>query len=262
MVFKITIKLAVPWLLAAQAWGACAAAAPLKIYGMESPPICFRNGDQIDGLVVELAREIQRRIGSSDPIDIVPWARANAMSTMEPNVLLLSIVKTPERAHYLSFVGPVFQSELKGYVLRSRLDELKARDPEWRHTRAGARRGSVFVTRARERGYDVQEELTGLDIAVRMLLARRFDLWFEGQEIVDGALRQAGRTPFDVVPVVSLGNDEVYFAFSQGTPETVVQAWDSAMHAMKRDGTFQKIHQRWIPHEPLPSDLRPGQRVP
>lgn len=258
MVLKTITTRAAPWLLAALAWGAGAVAAPLKIYGMESPPICFRDGEQVDGLVVDLAHEIQRRIGNSDPIEIVPWARANTMATMEPNVLLLTIVRTPERARYLSFVGPVFQTELKGYVLRSRLEELKARDPEWRHARAGARRGSVFVTRARERGYDVREELTGLDIAVRMLLARRFDLWFEGQEIVDGALRQAGHTPVDVVPVVSLGTDEVYFAFSQGTPEEVVQAWDSAMHAIKRDGTFVKIHRRWIPHEPLPSDVRPA----
>lgn len=243
-------------LLAAPAW---AAPAPLKIYGMESRPISFHDGQRADGLVVEMAQEVQRRIGNRDPIEIVPWARANSMATMQPNVLLLSIVKTPERARYLRFVGPIFQTDLWGYVLRSRVEALRARDPEWRHTRAGARRGSVFVSRARERGYDVQDELTGSDNAVRMLMAQRFDLWFEGQEIVAGALLKAGYAPSEVVPVVSLGSDQVYFAFSRGTPEPVVQAWEGAIRAMKRDGSFQKIHQRWIPHYPLPADARSAQ---
>lgn len=119
----------------------CAAAPALKIYAMESPPVSFSDGGRATGLVVEVAREIQRRVGSDDPIDIVPWARANSVAGVEPNVVVLSIVRTAERERTLRFVGPIFQTEMWGYVLRSRVDELKAQDPGWHRLRAGGRRG-------------------------------------------------------------------------------------------------------------------------
>jgi len=177
-----------------------ALAVQLKIYAMESPPVSFSDGGHATGLVVEVAREVQRRIGNSDPIGIVPWARASSVAGVEPNVLLLSIVRTAERERTLRFVGPIFQTEMWGYVLRSRVDELKAQDPGWHHLRAGGRRGSIFVSRAREQGYNVTEELNGTDIAVRMLMARRFDLWFEANEIVLGSFQQAGHRQEDVLP--------------------------------------------------------------
>ncbi|MFA9216297.1 MAG: transporter substrate-binding domain-containing protein, partial [Sphingomonadaceae bacterium] len=101
----------------------------LHIYGMEGRPISFLNGNQPDGMVVELAREVQRRIGSKDPIQIIPWARANALAASKQNALLLSIVRTPERDRYLRFVGPVFYSHISAYAVRNRASELRKRDP-------------------------------------------------------------------------------------------------------------------------------------
>ena len=229
-----------------------ASAAPLKIFAMESAPVSFSDNGHATGLVVEVAREVQRRAGSSDPIEIVPWARAYSMAGIEPNVVLLSIVRTAERERTMRFVGPIFQTEMWGYALRSRLDQLRAQDPGWHHVRAGGRRGSIFVSRAREQGYNVTEELNATDTAVRMLMAGRFDLWFESNEIVAGAMRQAGHPLEEVAPVTTLGTDMVYFAFSHGTPDSVVQTWDAALKAMKRDGSFQKLHQHWMPGHALP----------
>lgn len=233
------------------AWPAPAA---LKIYAMESRPVSFAEGGKSAGLVVELAREVQRRIGNTDPIDIVPWARANLLAEKEANVLLLSTISTPQRDRYLRYVGPLFQLHLGGYALRSRAAELRARDPGLRSLRAGARRGSVFIKAARDAGYNLTEEVNGSEIAARMLFAKRFDLLFDGDEIISGAVRRVGRDPDELEVMVKLGTKNVNFAFSRGTPDSVLQAWAAALREMKRDGSYQAIHRRWLPGYALPPD--------
>lgn len=232
--------------------------AALKIYGMESRPVSFMEEGKATGLVVELAREVQRRIGSADPIEIVPWARAHVLAEKEANVLLLSTISTPERDRYLRYVGPLFQLHLGGYALRSRAAELRARDPSLRSLRAAARRGSVAIKAARDAGYNLTEELNGSEIAARMLFARRFDLLFDGDEIITGAVRRVGRDPDELEVIIKLGAKNVNFAFSSGTPDSVPQAWAAALREMKRDGSFQIIHRRWLPGYALPPEAGPG----
>lgn len=231
-------------------------AQPLRIFGMESRPVAYLEGGRPAGLTVELAQQIQQRIGSSDPIAIIPWARANSLAMHEPNVLLLSIVRTPERELRLVFIGPVFTAYISAYALKGRGDELRAMGDGIYKLRAGARRGSIFAARARSLGYNVTDEPVSSEAAARMLMNKRFDLWFDGEEIVGPALELAGHVKADVELVRRLSMEEVNFAFSKGTAPATIRAWEGALRDMKRDGSFQKIHQRWLPNYPLPADAR------
>lgn len=238
-------------LLLASPWASGQAA--LKIYAMESWPISFTQDGQPAGLVVDMAREVQRRLGGREAIEIVPWKRAHVMAEGEANVLLLSIIRTPERDQYLRYIGPVFQLHLTCYAQRSRAASLRASDPGLRKLRAGARRGSVFIKLARDAGYNLTEEINSSEIALRMLMAGRFELWFDGEEIVTGALRRAGYDPNALEVMIRLGTQDVNFAFSTGTPDATLRAWEGALRAMRRDGSYQAIHRRWLPGYPVPS---------
>jgi len=241
-------------LLAAGAAGA--QEAPLRIYGMESKPVSFMGEAGPSGIVVEIAQHIQQRLGRRDPIEIVPWARANTLALSQPNILLLSIIRTPERERRLSFVGPVFVGYISVFTRKGEAARIAAMGDGIYQLRGGARRGSVFVERARSKGYNVTDEPVSSELAARMLMSRRFDLWFDGEEIIGHALEQAGYARGDVELVRQLSTDDVNFAFSAGTPQATVQAWDAALREMKRDGSFQKIHRKWLPHYPLPADAR------
>ena len=236
----------------------CSAAPALKIYAMEARPISLSEAGVPTGLVVELAREVQRRIGSHDEIQILPWARANLLAAAEPNVVLLSIIPTPERDQFLRYVGPVFQLHLSCYALRSRAARLRARDPSLRTLRGGARRGSIFVKLARDAGYNVVEEINNSDLAVRMLAAGRYDVLFDGDEIVTGAMQRTGLDRTQLENMQSLGVKSVYFAFSKGTPDSVLLEWEAALRSMRHDGTYQRIHRQWLPNYALPPDVRPA----
>lgn len=201
---------------------AVAAAAPLKIYGMESKPISFMHGDRPDGFAVELARAIQDRLGQHDAIEIVPWARANALTA----------------------------AALKGQPAEWRRRKI---DPH--QLRGGARRGSIFVSLPRAQGYTVSDETNTSETAAKMLMNRRFDLWFDGEELYVDALRLAGYRAAEVEVAFRLDLVEVHFAFSKGTAPATIRAWDQALREMKRDGGFLAIYRRWLEPHQLPPDV-------
>ncbi|TFW25813.1 substrate-binding periplasmic protein [Duganella callida] len=230
------------------------AAGPLKIYGMESQPISFLHGARADGFAVELTRHLQQRLGRHEPIEIVPWARASAQAELAPDVLLLSIVRTPERERHLQFAGALFTSQVVAYAVKGRAERWRSQHTDLHTLRGGARRGSIFVSLPRAQGYRILDETNTSATAARMLMNGRFDLWFDSEELAREAVRQAGYQPADVEVALRLDQVEVDFAFSRGTPAATVQAWADALREAKRDGSFGKIFLKWLPPAQLPAD--------
>ena len=252
--------------LAAWPCRACAragAAAPLRIYTIDSKPVGFLDRGRPAGFAVDLAQQIQQRIGGREPVQIIPWARANTIAMSEANVLLLTVARTPERERRLVFVGPVFVAHVSAFALKGRGAELRALGDGIYKLRGGARRGSIFAQRARSFGYNVTDEPASSEVAARMLMSKRFELWFDGEELVGPALEKAGYPSDSAELVKQLSVDDVYFGFSRDTPPETVRAWDAALRDMKRDGTFLRLHQYWLPQTALPADLRPqGKTAP
>jgi polar amino acid transport system substrate-binding protein len=233
------------------------ALAPLKIYGMENKPVSFMGDGQPDGLVVELVTHIQEKLGRPERVEIIPWTRANALAKAEPNVMLAAVVRTPEREAVLHFVGPVFTTRVSAYAVKGRLNELRRKDPGLRTVRVGGQRSTAFVSLPRRMGYNVTDEVNSAETAAKMLMNRRFDLWSVAEELMPAAMERAGYRPDAVELAFNLSVDSVYFGFSRGTPAATIVAWSEALREMKRDGSFQKIHQKWLPGSRLPPDLSP-----
>ena len=51
--------------------------------------------------------EIQKRIGSPEPIQVYPWARAYKMALEEENVVLFGMTYTQDRSELFKWVGPL-----------------------------------------------------------------------------------------------------------------------------------------------------------
>lgn len=232
-----------------------ALAGPLKIYGMENRPVTFMDGGRPAGMAVDLIEEIQRRLGERHPVELIPWARANTLAH-GPDVMLAAVVRTPERSH-LHFVGPIFTSRISAYVVKGRLPELRARDPALTSLRAGAQRSTVFSSLPKRMGYHLTDETNSADIAVKMLMSKRFDVWFTAEELMPGAMLRAGFKPSQVELAFNLSVEGVYFAFSPGTDDNVIAAWAATLRAMKHDGSYLRIHRRWLSPTQLPADVAP-----
>lgn len=88
-------------------------------------------------------------------------------------------------------------------------------------------------------------------VIAKMLMMKRFDLWCEGSVVVPTVLKETGYSINDVEKVMVLDSLELYLAFSPKTPLALIRIWEDALRQMKKDGSFQKIHQKWLPNNTL-----------
>ena len=50
----------------------------------------------------------------------------------------------------------------------------------------------------------------------------------------------------------------MYIAFSKKADKKLVEIWQSTLDEMKKDGSFNKLHQKWLKTAKIPGVAKPG----
>lgn len=227
-------------------------ATPLVIYTEELPPLNYLQDGKLTGLSVEVVKEIQKRIGDSTPIQLVPWARGYEAALEQTNTVLFSTTRTEEREKLFKWVGPLTQWSYVFYKKRGSPITLK--------TLKDARQVGTIATYqddAREqflqqKGFTNLESSPKLISCVRKLMGGRVDLWLDSNLTAHRVIKNAGYNPADLEPVLMVKTNQLYIAFSRSTADMVVQQWQSTLNKMVQDGSYQKIYHRWLPTRKRP----------
>ena len=70
------------------------------------------NNRIITGISIEIVQAIQKQIGNSDAIKVLPWSRALKLLAKKKNSALFSTARTPEREDTYKWVGPLAKLEI------------------------------------------------------------------------------------------------------------------------------------------------------
>lgn len=221
--------------------------AELRILAVDEAPASFINADgQVEGLIIDVVKELQRRLGDTTPIQMLPEQRALMLASTTPDTLLLGFSRTPAREQLFHMITPVLR---KSWVLYGRQGD----SPEVANLRDLAAVHHIGVVRGDIREiYLRQQGLTNLDPVaehqhnLRKLLGKRIDL-MAYEPLGMAWLCRELQLPLTVVePVLTLGESEVYIMLSrQGTSNERVLAWQQAAAAMQADGSVAAITALW-----------------
>lgn len=111
------------WLLL-WCWLGSAAGANIQAVTEELPPYNYRDRDGlVTGLSVDLLQRMVDRSKlslDSKGVQLLPWARAYQMALHQPNTVIFSIVRLPEREALFHWVGPIAPRTLWFYRLAKR----------------------------------------------------------------------------------------------------------------------------------------------
>lgn len=222
------------------------AAEALKIYGVEEAPGSFAsNTGRPIGLTVDIAAEIQRRVGNHDPVKIVPETLALESARTQPNVVAFSFSRTAERESQFHWITQVVRKPWVLYALKTSKLEASSLGDMRTIGKIGVVDGDV---RAK---YLQKEEFGNLVIAadpeenIRNLLNGTVHAIFYEPAGVAFYCRKL-KCENLLAHVYSPRSSDVYLLMSKGTDPKVVKAWQDAAAAMKSDGTFDRIARRWI----------------
>lgn len=219
----------------------------LRLISEDFPPVNFEENGRPDGLAAQLVAEIQHRLGRHEPVEFMPWSRGYRLAQGPGPVCLFTMARTAEREPLFKWVGPVV-------TFYNALYAIKGPGRRYRTLEEAQRARAILVVRdwfsARElakRGFRNLVEVGDPARALRMLLARRAPLMAADSVLMPKLVRDA-RLPEDAVEsVFSYAGADGYLAFSLATPDTEVAQWQTALDALKADGSFLRVFKRWLP---------------
>lgn len=222
-----------------------AEAAELTILTENLPPLNYVQGGVLVGPSVDIVREIQRRVGSADPIRVYPWARAYKMALEDENVILFSTTYTEDRKDKFKWIGPL---ATKRDILVARKDAgltIGTLEDAKQVRRIGTLRDDTRERFLLMHGFTNLEAVSDEQKNAQKLVLGRIDLWAYKKPGLKTVCMLAGVNVDDLEEVYHLRTIDVMIAFSKTTDDAVVRAWHKAFDDMQADGSFLRIRRDW-----------------
>jgi polar amino acid transport system substrate-binding protein len=205
-------------------------------------PHSMLEGKRVVGIGADTVREIMGRARIDHTIELLPWKRAYTAALERPDTCVFSTTRTPERETLFKWIGPIGEAD---WVLMGRADRHLRLDTleDARRYRIGTYNGDARDHYLRARGFDVDPAPNDL-INPRKLMANRIDLWAASIRRGSDTVARMGYGD-KIVPLLVFNSVRVYLACNRAVPDALTARMETALVAMERDGTLQRILHRY-----------------
>ena len=227
------------------------AAAELTILTEEFPPLNYTENGKLTGAMTEVVREITRRLGIADHIQVMPWARGYKRLLTEPNTALFTTARTEARESLFHWVGPLHSARIGLYARKSDPRQIDSIEAAMQVGAIATYRDDVREQLLKSLGFTNIDSSNSPHSNIRKLMSGRVDLWIFDNVGAQQVAREAGIDPQDIKEVLTLQQRVSYIAISKPTSPAIVQRWQAALDEMKADGTFWWLTRKWLPPDAI-----------
>jgi polar amino acid transport system substrate-binding protein len=219
--------------------------AELTILTENLPPLNYVKDGMLVGPSVEIVKEIQKRVGSSEEIKVYPWARGYKMALEDENVVLFGMTHTEVREDIFKWVGPL--ATKRDILVAKKGSGIKINNLEdaKKVNRIGTLRDDTRERLLQSHGFTNLESVSDEQKNAKKLVMGRIDLWAYKQPGLKTVCELAGVDYNEIEEIYHLRVIDVSIAFSKKTSDSIVQKWRKAFNDMVADGTVKKIRDKW-----------------
>jgi polar amino acid transport system substrate-binding protein len=219
----------------------CAVAAtPLTVVTEEFAPYSYVESGEVSGYSTEVVRAALARAGIDYSIQIYPWARALQMATARPNVLIYSIVRTPQRENQFQWIAAIAPRNVYLYKLAARQDIQVHALADLKPYRIAANRGDVVEEQLHQLG--LTADLSAKDVfSLQKLIAGRVDLMVATELSIEGVCQRANVSCALLERGMQMPEISGYYvAASLGTPAATVQRLRQAFVQLRNSDAIRQ----------------------
>lgn len=238
------MKTALKWLLLALSLGAPQARAEAIVAVTETTPYTYLQGDQVAGTATEVVERTLGLAGLQDyRIHLYPWARAYDIALKEPNVLIYLIARTPAREQQFKWVGEIMKIEYHLYRLKTRDDIVVNNLADAVRYRIGVMRDDVRHQFLMNKGFTKLVVSSEWNDNFNKLLHRQVDIVPLTADDAQGLCAEASFdcTGLERILTLDEASTGLYMAYSQPTPDDLVERTRAAFARLASDGTVARI---------------------
>ena len=208
----------------------------------EAYPLSYH--DPIDSKVKGFATEIIQRVmddaGLNYTITVLPWPRAYKKALTEPNTLVYSLGRLPDREDLFIWLNKIINIEYNFYTQDEKL--LNATLIDIINLPVAVIRESVSHLILKKRGFKNFFFINNASHASQLFVRNRISLifgsslWFA--EVMKENPPPSNRLPIDDFDALTI---ELYFAINPKSDPIVVNKIRKSMKKIVKDGSFKKI---------------------
>jgi len=220
--------------------------APLRV-GVSPvfPPMVFKQGKELVGVEVDLARALAEHLGRKLVFVEVPWNdQIEVLNSGKTDIIMSSMSITRARKFVVNFSQPYFMVGQMALVRREDKYQYALGFPQKPPRPVGvikATTGEFLVQRdlpkAKRKTFRNGEE------AARALIRKKIDLFMSDSSLVWYLAGVHAADGLSVVPIV-LSEEQLAWAVRK-TDDTLLASVDDFIRQAKRDGRLLKVFRRW-----------------
>ena len=198
----------------------------------------FAQEDNIDGIAVDIVREMFKRAGVKYSLTLrFPWDRIYKLALEKPGYGVFVAARLPEREQLFKWVGPIGPDD---WVMLAKGDSpisLNNLD-DARQYRVGAYKGDAISEYLTDKGVEHSTSLRDQENA-RKLEAGQIDLWATGDPAGRYLAKQEGISGLKTV--LRFDSAELYLALNKEMPDEIVAKLQAALDQMRAEGFVDDI---------------------
>lgn len=213
----------------------------------EFKPYNYTENNRQTGLAVDLLKRawIEMNV-APQPLHFLPWTRAYEMLESEKNIVLFSMLRTPEREKLFKWAGPIALSTTFLYA--------KKDAPITMHSFSDAQGLSVGLVRGyasegllAKKSHIVRiKSLKSVQACIDMLVSSRVDLISLEARTFDKAIREIDLDPANFKAVWKISELRSYYAFSKNVPDSLVDRFQKALDHVHRSSFYEDLVRRYL----------------
>ncbi|HDQ13713.1 MAG TPA: transporter substrate-binding domain-containing protein [Sediminispirochaeta sp.] len=214
-------------------------------------PYNYLEDNKPAGISTEILQQILSRLDLDWQIEFMPWSMAYSMATKQANILLYSMLRTPEREKQFHWVGPLFTDTMAVYKRRDKQELRASNIEELRAHTIGAIRENYDSQYFGKQGFvegknmilvDSQEEnisnLASGKVEAISLTASQFH----------SQMKAMGLAAEDYTALFELSDvsNDIYLVFSLQTPTELVKKFREALKVVKQGRGYSKLLKKYL----------------
>ncbi|AVO56741.1 substrate-binding periplasmic protein [Pseudomonas chlororaphis] len=212
-------------------------------YNMAKNGKNFAQGENINGIAVDIVREMFKRAGINYSLTLrFPWERIYKLALEQPGYGVFVTARLPDREPLFKWVGPIGPDD---WIMLARDDSKIALQSleQARKYRIGAYKGDAIAETLAKQGLKPLVVLRDQDNA-RKLVGGQIDLWATGDPAGRYLARQEGVTGLKTV--LRFHSAQLYLALNKEVPDETVTRLQAALDQLREEGVVEEIMGRYL----------------
>ena len=209
-------------------------------------PYQIKNGNTLSGISVDIVKEIQKRIGNHKKILVFPWNRSYLMTLKSDKFALFSTLRTNQREHIFKWVGPLLKVKVLMYKNKNNHKIYKTLDDARSVKSIAVVKNDAIAQYLESKGFKNLKvgysEAAKSKNGFEKVANGEVELYPMNEITANYRIKELGlKGKVVATKIPPMIVKDLYIAFNKNTSDTIIEKWQKALDDIKKDGTYQKI---------------------